>query len=91
MVNDPNYFTIDNFAKKFEQDLDKNSSMLLGYLYAIDNIMPDLKSKIEASKNFEELKSELLKSVTNHIATRDFIDNEWQNNRGKYGLPYLPQ
>jgi hypothetical protein len=87
---DKPYFTKNNFAARLKERFDSDPSLLLGYLSAIDQIMPDLKRKIEAAQNFDDLKKELLETVNGHIETRRYINNEWYDNHSKYGLPYMP-
>jgi hypothetical protein len=63
--------------------------MLLGYFLAINTIVTDIKRKIEAGQNFDDLKKELLDTVDGHIQTRNHISNVWENEPDKYGLPPL--
>jgi len=81
------YLTKDNFKLRFSDGLGSDPSMLLGYLYAIDTIMPGFKKILETSQNFDELKKEILNFVNQHVELRDDVDETWENDPSKYGLP----
>lgn len=71
---DKKYLTINNFKIRFDNGLGNDPSMLLGYLYSIDTIMPELKKIIDTAETFDELKQELLKNINSHIQLRNSID-----------------
>jgi hypothetical protein len=85
---DKKYLSINNFKIRFDDGLGNDPSMLLGYLYAIDTIMPDLKQTIETVENFDDLKKEILNKITSHLEFRTSIDAIWDSHEAKeFGLP----
>lgn len=80
-------FTAQDWQERFTE-LGNDVSQLIGYSICVDRSLPVLKDILEKSKNFDELKKELLFFIVeSQNFTDDFTKKLFSDNPEQYGLP----
>ncbi len=73
-------------------EIDRDASMLCGYIDCIDRLVPKLDSILEKAETFEQLKEEITKFSAQQKAFRISVENKWCQNPlsdQQYGLPSI--